>query len=231
MASAITDEVAAERGYWSATEPEQLTALGFADYQAERVPALVIPVYGPSGEEPGVHYVRPDEPRTNRRGKPLKYEVPEGHLLALDVPRRSREHLGDPQVGLVITEGSRKVDSALSAGLECVVGLAGVWAFRGTNSQGGKALLADFEGVAWNGRQVTLIFDSDVATNPAVYAALVRLAEVIKRRSGKLRYVYLPPGPGGVKVGLDDYLADGARATRFWSWSRPSCATRRLSWS
>jgi hypothetical protein len=96
VASAINDEVAAERGLWSATEPEQLTALGFADYQA-RVPALVIPVYGPSGRGAGVYYVRPDEPRTNRRGKPLKYEVPEGHLLALDVPRRSREHWATPR--------------------------------------------------------------------------------------------------------------------------------------
>ena len=208
MASAITDEVAAERGYWSATEPEQLTALGFADYQAERVPALVIPVYGPSGEEPGVHYVRPDEPRTNRRGKPLKYEVPEGHLLALDVPRRSREHLGDPQVGLVITEGSRKVDSALSAGLECVVGLAGVWAFRGTNSKGGKALLADFEAIAFNGRAVGFIFDSDVMTKREVYGALVRVSEVVRSRGAKAHYYYLPGGTNGTKVGLDDYLAE-----------------------
>jgi hypothetical protein len=31
-----------------------------------------------------------------------------------------------------------------------------------TNSKGGKALLADFEAIAFNGRAVGFIFDSDV---------------------------------------------------------------------
>ena len=207
-ASGVSEEVAAERGYWSATKPAQLTALGFAAYQAELVPALVIPVYGPGGDQPAIHQIRPDKPRRSRRGKPLKYELPDGGLLGLDVPRRVREHLGNPQVPLVITEGARKVDSGLSAGLDCIVGLTGVWGFRGTNINGGKALLADFDSVAWNGRGVAIIFDSDVMTKREVYGALVRLAEVIKRRGGKVGYVYLPPGPDGAKVGLDDYLAD-----------------------
>ena len=42
-----------------------------------------------------------------------------------------------------------------------------------------------------------------------VYQALRRLSDFLAMRGADVRYVYLPPGPGGVKVGLDDFLAAG----------------------
>ena len=78
--SAISTEVIAERGYWTAERQSDLNGLGFSDYQRRMamLPALVIPQFEPSGEK--IHSVlRPDRPR-NRKGKTIKYEQP--HMLA-----------------------------------------------------------------------------------------------------------------------------------------------------
>lgn len=72
---------------------------------------------------------------------------------------------------LLITEGVRKADAAVSVGL-CCVALMGTWCWRGTNDAGGKTLLADFESIALNGRTVYVVFDSDVILKRSVHAAL-----------------------------------------------------------
>jgi hypothetical protein len=64
--------------------------------------------------------------------------------MALDIHPRARAHLGDHGTPLFITEGSKKVDSLISAGAKAVVGLVGVWSWRGTNRQNGKTLLPDW---------------------------------------------------------------------------------------
>jgi len=46
-----------------------------------------------------------------------------------------RAHLGDPTIPLLITEGIRKADAAVSAGL-CAVDILGVWNWRGRNEAG-----------------------------------------------------------------------------------------------
>ena len=123
-------------------------------------------------------------------------------------PPRARRLLADPGLPLFVTEGARKADAAVSRGL-CCVGLLGVWNFRGTNGQGGKTVLADWEQVALNGREVYVAFDSDVMTKRGVWAALARLKELLERRGATVSMVYLLPGEGGAKVGLDDFLAAG----------------------
>src|SRR5688500_223591 len=89
-ASAITPEVAAARGYRTVTSRAELRRRGFSDAQA-RTPALLIPVFGVSGEVK-LYQARPDEPRI-KNGKPLKYETPAGSQMALDVPPAARAHL------------------------------------------------------------------------------------------------------------------------------------------
>ena len=75
-------------------------------------------------------------------------------------------HLGTPVTrSQVVTEGVRKVDAIVSKGMTAIA-LLGVWNWRGTNQQGGKTALADWEAVALNGRPVYLCFDSDVMTKP-----------------------------------------------------------------
>jgi hypothetical protein len=203
--SAISDEVATARGYRSVTDKAELRSLGFSENQA-RVPALLLPVWDVSGKV-ALYQARPDDPRVPK-GKPVKYETLVGSRMTIDVPPSIRHQLGDPSIPLWITEGIRKADAAVSAGL-CCIGLLGVWNWRGRNEHGGKVALADWESIALNGRVVYIAFDSDVMTKREVAEALERLRAFVESRGGHVRLVHLPMGPDGEKVGLDDYLAAG----------------------
>lgn len=177
--SAISPEVAAARGYRSITKKVDLESKGFVSNQ-RNVPGLLIPIHNAAGQLATYQY-RPDQPRINKDGKPVKYETPFKSRLVLDVPPMARPQLSDPSIPLLVTEGSRKADAAVSRGL-CCVALLGVWGFRGRNEHGGKAALPDWEHVALNNRQVYVVFDSDVMTKPGVYAALVRLKAFLESR-------------------------------------------------
>jgi hypothetical protein len=204
-ASAIAPQVARARGYRSVVDPAELRTLGFSAQQT-RTPALLIPIYGPSGGQPVLYQARPDEPR-ERDGKPVKYETPVRAGMRLDVPPAARERLRDPSQPLWITEGARKADAAVTVGA-CCISVIGVWNWRGRNDAGGKTALADWEAVALNnGRPVYLAFDSDAMEKRQVHDALGRLKALLERRGARVKVVYLPGSEG--KVGLDDYLADG----------------------
>src|SRR5579884_3365100 len=116
-ASAIIPAVAAARGYRSVSVMADLKRLGFSPAQ-RLVPALLHPVLNVRGEN-GLYQIRPDEPRIVD-GRALKYETPAGTRLAIDVPPAARSMLADPHIPLLITEGIRKADSAVSAGLCCI---------------------------------------------------------------------------------------------------------------
>ncbi len=208
-ASAIVPEVARARGYRSMPNTkkakDELLRLGFARWQC-RVPALLIPVHGVTGRVV-TYQLRPDRPR-EKDGKKLKYETPAGARMVLDVPPAARAFLGDPGRPLLVTEGARKADAAVSREV-CCVALLGVWNFRGTNEHGGKLALADWESVALNGRPVYIVFDSDVMQKSQVQEALVRLKRFLESRSAHVRLINLPPGPNGEKTGLDDFFARG----------------------
>ena len=204
-ASAIRDEVAFARGYRSVDQKARLIELGFSSTQA-RVPALLIPIWNVNGEI-ALYQTRADEPRIVD-GKPVKYETPSGSRMVLDVPPICRMSLADPQVPLFVTEGVRKADAAASVGL-CCIDVIGVWTWRGTNEQGGRTALADWESIALKDRVVDVVFDSDVMTKISVHQALARLKAFLESRGAHVRLIYLPSGPGGAKVGLDDYLAAG----------------------
>ena len=204
--SAITPEVAMARGYRSVTKKADLKGLGFTDRQS-RVPALLIPVWGVTGEVV-LYQARPDQPRIDKRGKAVKYETPAESRMAVDVHPMARPFLGDPSRPLYITEGVRKADAAVSKDL-CCIALLGVWNFRGTNDLGGKTVLADWESIHLKERDVYIAFDSDVMTKIEVHQALSRLKAFLESRGADAHMIYLPPGAGGNKQGLDDFLAAG----------------------
>ncbi|MDP9359612.1 MAG: DUF3854 domain-containing protein [Chloroflexota bacterium] len=207
-ASGIAAAVAEARGYRSVTTKAEAGRLGFADYQ-RNVPALLVPIRGVTGEI-ATYQLRSDSPRI-RDGKPLKYETPANSRMVIDVPPGALNELGDPARPLLVTEGARKADAAVSAGV-CCIALLGVWNWRGRNEQGGVTALADWDSVAVKGRTVCLAFDSDAMTKHAVHAAATRLWDFLAHRGASMRMIYLPHGPGGKKWGLDDYLADGHSA-------------------
>jgi hypothetical protein len=205
--SALSLEVIKERGYRSELNKAKLKEVGFSTAQ-QRIPGILIPLHGVTGEIIGYQY-RPDNPRRDsKRERLIKYENPTGSSVRLDVPPRCRQQLGNPAVPVWFTEGVKKVDALATLGA-CAVGLTGVWAFKGKNKFGGTTLLADFDHIALKGRTAYLIFDSDSLTNPHVTQALNRLAEHLKRKEAAVRILRLPPGAGGEKVGVDDYIAAG----------------------
>jgi hypothetical protein len=204
--SGIEPKVVETRGYRTIAAKAELERLGFGRAQCS-VPALLIPIYSPRGEI-STYQVRPDEPRINQEGKPVKYETPSGSRMALDVHPSMRELLGNPSVPLFITEGTKKGDAMTSRSL-CTVSLLGVWNWRGKNEHGGKATLPEWEDIALNGRQVNVVFDSDVIIKPQVHKALSRLKAFLESRGAEVRIVYLPHAEGGKKQGIDDFFVAG----------------------
>jgi hypothetical protein len=225
--SAIVPDVARVRGYRTITTKAELRRYGFTPAQ-QITPTLLIPVFSVSGEFAG-YQLRPDLPRV-RNGKPVKYETPARMKIVVDVhPSLSRKRvkqedpsgsrgelppqIADPAVPLLITEGVRKADAAVSIGF-CCVALLGVWNWRGVNETGGKTALPDWEVIALNNRFVYIAFDSDVMQKREVDAALNRLKGFLESRGACVKLVYLPAGDHGEKRGLDDFIARALAAGR-----------------
>jgi putative DNA primase/helicase len=118
---------------------------------------------------------------------------------------------------LLITEGEKKTLALWQAGHQ-VVGLGGVWNWC-EKAEGYKRLkesrpIADLDKVTWK-RPVIILFDSDGHDNYKVRQAAFRLARELAERGAKVSILFLPPGPNGEKVGVDDYLvAHGPEAFR-----------------
>jgi hypothetical protein len=194
-ASAISDDVIAARGYFSATQRSELADLGFATIQ-RIVPALVVPLWGVNGEI--VNYqARPDRPRIDsERGRQIKYETVAGSSIALDVTPTQRQHIGSARRPLWFTEGAKKADALASRDV-CAVALTGVWCFR----------TDDWDRIALDGRRVYIAFDNDVMRKRSVHSALEALAKLVAGYGAIVHFVYLPEDEG--KVGVDDFLAAG----------------------
>ena len=109
---------------------------------------------------------------------------------------------GDSTIPLLITEGELKAASACIQGY-LTIGLGGVSVWQSSKKM--IPLLPPMDRVNWKGRQVTIIFDSDAATNPQVAAAEVRLAEALTKQGAVVSIASLP-SDGTKKQGLDDFL-------------------------
>jgi hypothetical protein len=201
--SGINTDVIKERGYRSLLGKAELEKLGFTPAQ-QRSPGILIPLWSVDSKEAGYQF-RPDHPRTNNRGKPVKYESPTGSSNRLDCPPRCQKMIGNPQVPLWITEGSKKAD-ALASRNACAISVTGVWGFKGKNQFGGITFLADWDYVALKGRTVYLAFDSDIVTKEPVRKALEHIGEHLRRKGSTVHIIQLPQLEGQSKTGIDDYL-------------------------
>ena len=178
--SGISQEVVEARGYRTVDTKSELKRLGFSERQCNK-PGLLIPIYSPTGDI-ATYQFRPDQPRIDKKGKPVKYETLSGSRMVLDVHPFVQEMLGNPSVPLFIAEGIKKGDALVSRGL-CTVTLLGVWSWRGTNEHGGKVALYEWDYVALNnGRRVYVVFDSDVMLKPGVHEALRRVKALLESR-------------------------------------------------
>jgi hypothetical protein len=202
--SGIAPEVALARGYFSARSESELAGLGFAPYQ-RRIPALVIPIFNSQGLCVG-HQARPDKPRTSSNGKTIKYETPQGSRLQLDCHPAIHDRVIDQSIPLLITEGTKKGDAAVSHGF-CCLSLSGVWCWQSKGEP-----LEDWDLIPLTNRHIYIAFDSDVTIKDSVKDALEALVHFLASREAVVHILDLGAGgaAGAQKVGLDDYLAAGA---------------------
>lgn len=180
--SAIDPSVVAERGYHTARRRSEVPE-AFKGYQ--RKVGLVIPVCSPDGISRSWQ-LRPNKPRKDKKGKPLKYETPGGSAVILDVHPRMREEVRSGSGDLWITEGIKKADALTSRGLP-TIGLIGVW-----NWQRDGDLLSCWEHVRLKGRRAYVVFDSDVMDKEGVHLALERLVRALENRGAEVLVIYLP---------------------------------------
>ena len=164
-------------------------------------------MHRPNGETS--HSFRPDTP--DKPGR--KYEQPSkrygGPGNVLYVHPSQRHLITDTSVPVIYVEGIKKalsiITAARVAGVEVlVVAISGVWNFLSE----GKPI-TDLPEIPVEGREVGIVFDSDVLTNPGVQGAAMRLAETEIGRGASVRLAYLPDAPNGAKVGADDFLVSG----------------------
>jgi putative DNA primase/helicase len=205
-ASGLSDATIKAAGLYSETKPEALAALlGWRKPTKGLAPAIVFPFVAADGRN-GCSRVRPDTPR-KIAGKPVKYESPRGQPNQVYIPPGGGRVLDDATVELLITEGEKKSLCSTQYGFACL-GLVGVYGWK---EKKGEHLLPELERVAWKGRKVFVVFDSDIGRKPDVQLAEARLAKHLSDRGAVVRCVRLPDGSAGddgqpVKVGLDDFL-------------------------
>jgi len=203
-ASGITDETIEAAGVFSVTTNAEVAAILGWRPQFDLAPAWCVPFGN------GYARLKPDHPRFNDRGKVVKYESPKGRPCRAYFPPNFQEMLrsGEP---IVITEGEKKTLAISQLGFPCI-GLVGVWnfaqkqpaTFNGTK-YGPPQLIPELDAIAWTGRVVVIVFDSDIAHNPSVQLAENRLAEVLEKRGVTVRIARLPQD-GDEKVGADDFI-------------------------
>src|SRR5215207_583828 len=172
--SSIAPDVIRRRGYRTIIDPEELLELGFKPYQAI-TPGLLITLYDMFGNVSSYQY-RPDNARKNTEGRLIKYETRAGHRQVLDANPILGERLRDSNDPLIVTEGVRKADAAISKGYVAVA-LPGVWCWRKNGVP-----LPEWEDIKLYGREVYVAFDSDAQTNPHVRKALIGLCEFLRSR-------------------------------------------------
>ncbi len=193
---------------------------GFSRGQKSRAPGMLFEAVRPNGE---IGYsFRPDRPDPDKPGRkyeqPCKALCPVGNFLG--VYETSPGLLGDPSVPLRFVEGHKKALSMVSAyeaaGRDFVtVAISGVWNWLSNGP------IPDIEGLALEGRECWVVFDSDMLTNPDVGRAAGRLSEYLLGRGGKVRVTYLNHLPDGSKCGADDFFALGGTVEELEGLMRP----------
>jgi hypothetical protein len=198
----LTDVTIEAAGLWSASAEQVAELLGFDPHSA----GLVIPYQHPRTEKVALNRVRPDYPPIIGQ-KPAKYLSPKGASNRLYFSPDSAESLQNPGIPIVLTEGEIKALWGYQSGL-LIVGLIGVYGWRGKNARGEVGPILDLDLINFHDRIITIVFDSDVATNEKVKEARAALARELYRRGARIVYKIDLPTLDGEKVGIDDFLKD-----------------------
>lgn len=149
---------------------------------------------------------KPDVPRSNAEGKPLKYEHPKGEptrAFFLALPDETFWHrvLADVRMPIVLVEGAKKAAALLSLGYAAIA-LPGI--FNGRRKQP-ERLIPELQLFANADRPVYFCFDHDTKpkTVRQVNLAILRTGRLFERASCQVRVIQLP----GPEKGVDDFIA------------------------
>lgn len=213
--SAVSEEVAAERGYatleGTPADRDLLEGYGFKPFVFDRedaYPGLLVPMHNAHGEVASVQF-KPAVPRervkTDGTRVAVKYESPSGRPQVVDVPSFTRREMTNLSTPLWITEGMKKTDALVTQGL-AAIGLTGVFNWRSK-----LGTLGDWEDIPIKGRTIVLCFDADASVNRNVQLAMGRLGAWLRSRGAdKVHYVVVPEKVGETAVkGVDDYFSAG----------------------
>lgn len=215
LCSWITPEIADRARLRRVTSYEGSVIVGRRDNGSYS--GIIFPYVWPGESRCREYWLRRDRPEIeyDAQGHPKeknKYLGPPGRgNLLYFVPGTSPSLLSDTSVAIAITEGAKKTialhrlswheisDAAPPRFLP--VGLAGVWSFRGvvgkTEGPDGsrrdeKGPIPDLDHLSWERRQVFIVYDANVHTNPKVAAARKVLTAELKRRGAQVLWVNLP---------------------------------------
>lgn len=196
-ASGLSDDTIAKAHLYSVTNETATMLIGFG-----RSGGLAIPYLHTAndGKETFTR-IKFDKPDTKGR----RYAQAKGSGNRLYIPSiLDPATLKNPTAPIFITEGEKKALKATQEGLPCV-SVSGVDSWR-SRVNGKSQPIADLDLIEWKGRQVFLVYDSDVIVKERVRHAEYELAKELSMRGAKVEAIRLPGGPNGKKVGLDDYL-------------------------
>lgn len=221
-ASGLNDDTIAQAQLYTELVPIQIAALlGMRVWPRARGSALVIPFFFPGASEPHAYRVRPRQPRTNKRGRAVKYEQPQDSPSLVYFPPRARAGgaagpLRDMGATLHWTEGEKKALALDQLGHACV-GLTGVNLWHDVNllDETGEWRLHPtlVEHVQVAGRNHVIVFDADARNNDHVMRAAQQLCGVLLAAGAISVRLALPPNTE--QKGIDDYYAaHGGEAVR-----------------
>ena len=212
--SAIAPDVITKRGYFTCNDPALLRQHGFTKAQALKG-ALVVPLWNCDGERAGVA-IRHTVARNTSTKNGIKYDVPQGAAMTLDISPATLDLLKDKSIPIIGTEGAKKADSAATNGFPAI-NLNGVWGFV---SKG--VPLPDWEKLRpyLHGRTFLIAYDSDAARKWGVELAMRRLETLLKSMNAKVKVIYFDDAPNGSKIGLDDFFANGGTVEKMWELAR-----------
>jgi hypothetical protein len=209
-ASGVTESYARANGLYSESNQGRLHGIlkGKRPDQ-ENCPAIVYPYRDATGALL-FGRVKFAKPRINTKGEPKKYEQPRGKDPRAYILADVRPAIADPAIDLMITEGEKKTLCLNQHGFT-TIGLSGVSVWQKPRT---VILRPDLQEIAWKGRRVFILFDSDARTNDDVRLQQHFLALALIDQ-GATVYIVDLPGTDSAKVGADDFVVgEGAEALR-----------------
>jgi hypothetical protein len=201
--SGISPAAAREAGIYSESNPGKVGDLlgrdGFGGG-----PWLLFPYLDPSGVPTGYVRAKPAAPRTDDKGKVVKYEAPSKQPISAYFPPEFSAFWADRSAPVLLCEGEKKALAA-SQHSTCTIGIPGAWSWVVKDSDP-RRLIPDLDGLDWAGRVAYVVLDTD-GRRPKdhVRRAAEELARALRERADAVGIVWLP-SPDGKKTGLDDYL-------------------------